>query len=191
MELFEKLKDNFIWDAQIVGKNLFCQKPNEETIFNEYFSFCIKIATYPVEIETRTFFINEAELALNVFSEKCNIDESKLKIIQDARSELVAVSRKINEDIQSQTDEQGKSSFEANNKVLSELSKLKSEMLHVVGQAQFDDVLKKMSDLEESLDKTILDKHQTALYNSSMEICSVSRSSPTMSTRRTAGQRGR
>lgn len=55
MELFEKLKDNFIWDAQIVGKNLFCQKPNEETIFNEYFSFCIKIATYPVEIETRTF----------------------------------------------------------------------------------------------------------------------------------------
>ena len=105
MELFEKLKDNFIWDAQIVGKNLFCQKPNEETIFNEYFSFCIKIATYPVEIETRTFFINEAELALNVFSEKCNIDESKLKIIQDARSELVAVSRKINEDIQSQTDE--------------------------------------------------------------------------------------
>ena len=26
MELFEKLKDNFIWDAQIVGKNLFCQK---------------------------------------------------------------------------------------------------------------------------------------------------------------------
>ena len=166
MELFEKLKDNFIWDAQIVGKNLFCQKPNEETIFNEYFSFCIKIATYPVEIETRTFFINEAELALNVFSEKCNIDESKLKIIQDARSELVAVSRKINEDIQSQTDEQGKSSFEANNKVLSELSKLKSEMLHVVGQAQFDDVLKKMSDLEESLDKTILDKHQTALYNS-------------------------
>ena len=166
MELFEKLKDNFIWDAQIVGKNLFCQKPNEETIFNEYFSFCIKIATYPVEIETRTFFINEAELALNVFSEKCNIDESKLKIIQDARSELVAVSRKINEDIQSQTEEQGKSSFEANNKVLSELSKLKSEMLHVVGQAQFDDVLKKMSDLEESLDKTILDKHQTALYNS-------------------------
>lgn len=166
MELFERLKDNSIWDAQIVGKNLFCQNPGEEINFNDYFSFCVTVAAWPVEIETRTFFANEAELVLNVFSEKCNIDESKLKIIQDARSKLVAVSKDINDFIQTQANEQEKSAYEANNNVLSELSKLKSEMLHVKEQAQFDDVLKKMSNFEESLDKTILDKHQTLLYNS-------------------------
>lgn len=166
MELFERLKDNSIWDAQIVGKNLFCQKPDEETIFNEYFSFCISIATWPVEIETRTFFVNEAELALNVFSEKCEIDESKLKTIQDARSKLVAASRDINQCIQNQVNEQEKSAFGANNNVLSELSKLKSEILYATEQTQFDEVLKKMLNFEERLDKTILDKHQITLYNS-------------------------
>lgn len=166
MELFERLKDNSIWDAQIVGKNLFCQVPGNETNFNNYFSFCITVATWPVEIETRTFFINEAELALNVFSEKCNIDESRLKIIQDARSKLVSVSKDINEYIRIQTEVQEKLAFEANNKILAEFSKLKSEMFHAKKQVQFDNVLKKMSDCEEGLDKTILNKQQTALYNS-------------------------
>lgn len=165
MELFKKLKDNSIWDAQIVGKNLFCQNPGNEVCFNDYFSFCITVAKWPVEIETRTFFANEAELALNVFSEKCNIDESILKKIQDARNELVEVSKNINEYIQAQTEEQEKSAVEENNKVLADLSKLKSEMLFIKEQAQFDDILTRMSDLEESLDKTILDKQQTVLYN--------------------------
>ena len=167
MELFEMLKENNkIWDAQIVGKNLFCQKPYDEIYFNDYFNFCIKVAEWPVEIETRTFFANEADLALNVFSEKCNIDESKLKIIQDARSKLVVVSKNINEYIQNQTAEQEKKIFEENNKILSELSKLKTKMFNVKEQVQFDDILKEMSTLENNLDKSILDYDQINLYKS-------------------------
>lgn len=166
MELFERLKKDSIWDAQIVGKNIFCLNPGEEKSFTDYFSFCLKIATWPVEIETRTFFANEAELALNVFSEKCQMDESTLKVIKDSRSKLVAVSTKINAFIQSQSEEQAKAADEANNKVLTELSKLKSKMIHVKGQSQFDEVLKKMSSYEERLDKNILNQQQTILYHS-------------------------
>lgn len=167
MELFEKLrKDNAILNAQIVGKNLFCQNPGDVSCFKNYFEFCIDVATWPVEIEKRSFFAAEAELALNVFSEKCIIDESTLKVIQDSSSKLVSVSNEINLFIQNQTEEQEHVAFESNNEILSGLSKLKTEMMRVKNQKQFDKVLGKMSSFEEDLDKTILTSTQTTLYNS-------------------------
>lgn len=167
MELFEKLiKENKIWDAQIVGKNLFCQNPGEVICFKNYFEFCIKVAGWEIEIETRTFFATEAELALNVFSEKCSIDESTLGTIQDSRSKLVSVSDEINLFIQNQTNEQELAAFESNNKILSELSKLKTEMNGANNQKEFDQVLVKMSSYEEGLDKAILTPEQNTLYNS-------------------------
>ncbi|RUL59189.1 hypothetical protein [Prevotella koreensis] len=167
MEIFERLKqENLIWDAQIAGKNKFCLAPGEEKCFTDYFSFCLNVATWPVEIETRTFFANEAELALNVFSEKCNMDDSVLTVIQESRSKLVKVSTDINDFILKQTKEQAKSAYDANNKVLANLSKLKSEINQAKGQSQFDEILKKMSTYEDCLDKSILDQQQTTLYNS-------------------------
>ena len=167
MELFDKLiKENKIWDAQIVGKNLFCQNPGEVTCFKNYFELCIKVASWEIEIETRSFFATEAELALNVFSEKCNINGKTLKIIQDSRSELVSVSNDINLYVQKQTNEQELAAFESNNKVLAGLSKLKTEMNGANDQIEFDKVLVKMSNYEEGLDKTILTPEQNTLYNS-------------------------
>lgn len=167
MELFKKLfKENAIWDAQVVGKNQFCQNPGDENLFSTYFDFCIKVANWPVEIETRSFFLSEAELALNVFSEKCNLDEVMLKIIQDARSKLVKVSDDINSFIQNQAQEEDDAAVKSNNKILSELAKLKTELIQVGNQEQFDQVLIKMSELEDGLDKTILIPSQLKLYNS-------------------------
>ncbi len=167
MELFKKLIDeSSILDAQIVGKNGFCQNPGDVKCFRDYFDFCIKVANWPVEIETRSFFLSEAELAFNVFSEKCNLDEAMLKIVQNARSELVKVSVDINSFIQNQTQEEEDAAVKSNNKVLSELAKLKTELIQVGNQKQFDQVLIKMSELEDGLDKTILVPSQLKLYNS-------------------------
>ena len=83
MELFKNLQENNIWDAQIVGKNLFCKNPADAYILSEYFDFCIKVANYPIDIETRNFFINEAELCLTIFTEKANIDETNLDWLDD------------------------------------------------------------------------------------------------------------
>lgn len=166
MELFNKLKDNSIWDAQIVGKNMFCQNTGSMEYFKEYFSFCINVATWPVEIETRTFFVNEAELALNVYSEKCCIDESSLDVIRESRSLLVSISQGINALLQKQAEEEEQNTFTSNNKALAELTKLKSEMSQVKNQSQFEAVLNKMSSYEEGLDKTALTQAQSILYNS-------------------------
>lgn len=81
MELFDKLKSNNIWDAQIVGKNQFCKYPENQEYFTAYFDFCIEVSGYPIEIETRSFFLSEAELALNVFSERVDMMEDVLTLI--------------------------------------------------------------------------------------------------------------
>ena len=167
MELFDKLvKENSIWDAQIVGKNLFCQNASEVECFKDYFDFCLNVAAGHEELETRMLFANEAELALNVFSEKCKMEEYTLRTIQDSRSKLVRASNEINEVIQHRTDEQEHAAIESNNNVLADLSKHITEMNLVKTQKQFDAFLGKMSSLEENLDKTILTPSQTTLYNS-------------------------
>ncbi|MBQ6167260.1 MAG: hypothetical protein IJK41_07555 [Muribaculaceae bacterium] len=167
MELFKKLiQENSVWDAQIVGKNWFCQNPGKVDCFKDYFDFCLKVASWRVEIETRTFFASEADLALNVFSEKCKLDESTLGIIQESRSKLVNVSNDINSFIQNQAQEEEDAVVKSNNEVLSKLAKLKTEMVQVDNQKQFDRVLIKMSELEDRLDKTLLTSDQLKLYNS-------------------------
>lgn len=165
MELLDNLiKENNIFDAQIVAKNLFCQNPGEATSFTDYFDLCLKVAAWPVEIETRTFFVGEAELALNVFSEKCKIDVSTLGIIQDSKSKLVNISNEINLFIQNQVKEKERATFESNNAILSDLSKLKTKMNNVDNQKMFDQVLVEMADLEEKLDKTAISPEQNTLY---------------------------
>ena len=63
-ELFNTLvSQNNFWDAQLVGKNLLCKEPANQSIFEAYFDFCIKICDLPIEIETRRFYLKEAEFA--------------------------------------------------------------------------------------------------------------------------------
>ena len=52
VELFNNLKDTNIWDAQVVGKNLFCKSPGNLEYFCTYFDFCIKI-----QININTYMI--------------------------------------------------------------------------------------------------------------------------------------
>lgn len=165
-QLFKELQANSIWDAQLVGKNLFCKSPNDVEVFTEYFNFCIKIARYPIELETRIFYANEAELALSVFSEKTDIDNFTLLQIQNKRSELVAVSNEIN----TLADEQQKQSQEVivqeNNAKLSSLSKLSSKLSATKTKKEFDSVLAEISEYENALDKPMFTDRQTILYNS-------------------------
>ena len=151
MELFKELQDNNIWDAQIVGKNLFCKNPADIFVFSEYFDFCIKVANYPVDIETRSFFINEADLCLTIFTEKVEINRTSLAIIQDKRSILVSTSSEINKilaDNERNVLEERKS---INNDALTALSRLKGRIASSMNQNK--------------LDKEILSDNQIALYN--------------------------
>ena len=68
---FDKLvRNDDIWDAHTVGKNLFFRAPGRIEFFEVYFDFCIKVANYPLDDETRHFFINEAQVAMVMYSER-------------------------------------------------------------------------------------------------------------------------
>ena len=165
MELFKELQENNIWDAQIVGKNLFCKNPADIYVFTEYFDFCIKVANYPVDIETRSLFVNEADLCLTIFTEKVKIDKESLEIIQEKRSVLVSISSEINNIIAKNDKDALEERKSINNDALTTLSRLKGRIASSTSQVEFDRILSEMSICENKLDKEILTDTQISLYN--------------------------
>ena len=164
MELFDKLKDTNFWDAQIVGKNLFCKYPASEEYFVAYFDFCIKVTGYPIEINTRSFFLSEAELALNVFSEKIDITEDVLLLIQEKRSELVRASSVINEVIAKNDKAIYDNQVKANTDALTELASLRDKLFTIKTQEDFENILGEIAIVDNSLNKSIFTNKQTSIY---------------------------
>lgn len=166
MELFDKIKDTNIWDAQIVGKNLFCKHPENTEYFVAYFDFCIKVAGYPIEINTRSFFLSEAELALNVFSEKVDVTEEILSLIQEKREDLVKASSSINEEIAKNDKAVYDNQVKANTDALTRLAFLRDELLSVKTQETFETVLSEIAIADNALDKSIFTDNQVSIYES-------------------------
>ena len=166
MELFNALKDTNFWDAQIVGKNLFCKYPDSAEYFTAYFDFCIKVAGYPVEVETCSFFLSEAELALNVFSEKVDMTEESLSFIQGKRAELIKVSSKVNEVIAKNDRAAYDQQVKANTDALTKLATLRDELLSVRTQEAFEATLSAIAVADNSLDKSIFTDNQASIYES-------------------------
>lgn len=167
MELFDKLKSKDIWDAQIVGKNLFCKYPENQEYFTAYFDFCVKISgEYPVEIETRSFFLSEAELALNVFSERADMMEEVLTLIQEKRKDLLQASSAINEVIAKNETVAYKNNVKANTDALTKLASLRGDLFTISNQEDFEKILGEIALVDSSLDKTIFTKDQTLTYES-------------------------
>lgn len=168
--LFEKLKGTNPLDAQVIGKNLFCKEPSNIDVFNEYFTFCLEIAAYPIELDVRVMFANEAELALNVFSEKAEIDDNVFSLIQEKRSHLASILKSLNNEIQQEQaeiqKEEEKELEEHNRKILSQLAKKKDKLYKIKTQSDFDNILSEISTLENRLTKEAFNDIQTAQYES-------------------------
>lgn len=164
MTLFEKLKDNQIWDAQIVGKNKFCKNPQNIEVFCKYFDFCISVSKFPVEIETRNFFANEAELALRIFCEQTDIDEDILTLIQSKRHDLVHASNSINDAVQISNRKNIELIKERNNANLKELAKYKSQICETKTQCDFDKCLAQIVVIENNLNKEYFSESQASVY---------------------------
>ena len=152
--LFEKLlANNDIWNAQIVGKNDFCRNASNSELFTDYFDFCIRIAQYPVEYETVSFFLNEAELSLTIFSEKAEMDPQILALISEKREILVSTAKHI-ESNQAKTELSAQEAIEESNKEsLQCLAKLEGRFNLINCQDDLDEILSEMAMLEGQLHK--------------------------------------
>lgn len=164
--LFKELEEsNEIFNAQIVGKNIFCNNPDSKDAFCLYFDFCIKVAKYPIDINERSFFVKEAELALTVFSEKANLDKDVLTLIQEKQNDLDSVIKEVNSKIDEQEQLIVEKEKTNNDRVLVELAKLKGSMSMADTESKFQEVLGEMSKQENLLNKSLLSDEQTVLYN--------------------------
>lgn len=164
---FKELKtENKFWDAHTVGKNLFCKFPDNQDVFDEYFCFCCAIASYPIETDTRSFFLKEAELALSIFSERASMSREILKFIEEKRQTLIETSYAINQKIEEESDMTRSEIIEANNSYLRELVSLKGEFLICNSQVAFDKLISQMAAIEEHFDKDAFTDTQKVQYDS-------------------------
>lgn len=162
----ELITQNKFWDAHTVGKNLFCKFPDNQDIFDEYFGFCCTVASYPIETETRSFFLKEAEVALSIFSERAKMSIDILKFIEKKRQVLINTSYAINQKIEEELDKTRSEIIEANNSYLRELVSLKGEFLVCNNQALFDKLISQMATIEEHFDKESFTDTQKVQYDS-------------------------
>lgn len=166
-ELFDQLvSQNNIWDAQLVGKNLFCKNPFDKNIFELYFDFCIKVCLLPIEIETRRFFSKEAELSLSIFSEKAEIDVIILAFIEEKRQSLVKASHLINETIHAENSLNEEKISSQNQACLEKLIRLKGAFLDCTSQNKFDELITQLAEVEDNLIKDSFSDIQKLQYDS-------------------------
>lgn len=166
LELFEELvRENNIWDAHMVIKNIYNKDISNQDIFIRYFDFACMIASWNIEITTRKYFISEAETALVFFSENAPINKEILMCIKSYRNKMMEISNLISKIEKEETDKYQKKTFDNNNVLLSDLIELKSRLFYSKNQKEFDDHLMKINEKENDLVKEALDMEQKNLYD--------------------------
>lgn len=117
-------------------------------------------------METRRFFLKEAELALSIFSERAEMSRDSLKFIEEKRQTLIETSYAINKKIEEDFDMTKSEIIEANNSYLRELVSLKGDFLVCNSQLVFDKLISQMASIEEHLDKEVFTDTQKVQYDS-------------------------
>jgi hypothetical protein len=166
LDLFEKLvSENSIWDAHTVGKNLYNRDLRNKDIFEKYFNFVILVGGYPIEIDTRKYFVTEAETALVFFCENSDMDLEQLNFIRKCRQQLMKVTNDIKELEYKILKEENEIIVGENNNCLSELATLKGKLFAANQQEQFDKLLLEVNKNENALKKEFLTGEQKELYD--------------------------
>ncbi len=166
-ELFVTYQKEDVAKAQIIAKNIFCKDPGDIKVFNSYFSFCTGVITKKglYSIETYQFFFSEAELALKIFSEKCDISETILKTIDNCNEILQKKATIINalaNDLQNKLELEAKSK---NDQILSDLCGKINQLQNYYTERLVDEI----ASLDNLLDKDLLSKAQIKNYNANSE----------------------
>lgn len=164
-ELVERLINNGnIFDAYLVIKNYLSKDMANKEVFKEYIDLAMEIVSYNILYEERLEYLQDANTALEMFSESVEMDEDSLILIKDTRSRInKAYTEIINS--QSEYNEKKKREIqEANNKLMKELNNLYSELVISKGQEGFDEILSKVSDIDSKVNKEELSSTQQKSY---------------------------
>lgn len=153
--LFRDLAREDPLKAQIVGKNILCNNPQDETIFEEYVKFCLTSAKAANDENICRFLLNEAEQAIQDFCQFCKIDLDILEKITSLSRDYSSVI----EDISKKNINQIK---ENNKKLLSELESLFEKL---ESERKWEETIKELNELDSKFEKDQFEKEQKDLYN--------------------------
>ncbi len=166
MELFNELiSENKIWDAYIVIKNLFKKECGNKDIFSKFFDFACMVASWNIELSTRKYFINEAEMALSIFTESTFIDREQLEFIKKCRNIIVEIKNSIFQTEEAIMKKQKDEITEKNNILLNELVQLKNKLFNANNQDDFDKYLLMVNEKDKLLIKDSFTEKQKILYD--------------------------
>ena len=154
-----------IMNAQIVGKNLFCNRPSDMKIFGLYFDFCIEQAKSQIDTESSSFFLSEADLALSLFCERCAMSEDNVSLIDDKRNKFIETRHVVYDRMRESDEIVAKQTIDNNESLIEKLVNLANDLQKTSNENEFDITIAKVSDAENLLQKESFTFQQKERYD--------------------------
>lgn len=166
LKLFEKYKTSGkISEALLVIQNLFNKHPENEDVFDAYFSYLCELAELLPLYTDKQKFGEQANIALAFYKENANLDEIKVDHISNYQHRI----EKINAEIDFLKKEKDRELLNEirmkNDNHLKELFRLKEKLVSVSSEEEFNAVLVEISEIDELVDKTVFSKDQNSTYD--------------------------
>ena len=154
-DLFNSLSESAPERAQIVGRNILSQNPNDLAFAEIYLTFCIKnIVSLSNDISD--FFINESERTLQHISNTCDMSEEYLQQIDSYSSQINEQENIARENFNSQI-------FQSNQELI---KSIENEFDRLRWVKDDKSILFKIEQLDAQLIKEMLSNEQKDSYNS-------------------------
>lgn len=165
-DFFEKLKNENIFDAYLVIKNLLNKNISDKDTFEKFIDTGIILSGYDVEFDYRRQIASEMQTALQMFAESTNMDEDILNFIKETQNRLCDCCKQIddaeNEFMKNLICEKENT----NRKVLENLMEAHEKLAKSATQKRFDELLSSVAEIEALLDKEALTPEQEKSYES-------------------------
>lgn len=164
-DFYMLLKSNNPFDAYIVIKNEFSKDIANRALFEEFIDIGLKLAADNLLFNERKQYAAEAESALQLFSENARIDAEILELIKNTKKRINDTIKVILENEQEYFQKKSENIRQENNRVLSQISNINTQMTSCEEQKAFDDLLSELAKLEEKLDKELFTEQQKKTYD--------------------------
>lgn len=166
LELFNSYKDaGKLSEALLVGRNIFNRKPDNDEIFDVYYSFICTLAETLPSIVDRSHFADEASMVLAFYTENAVLCESVVSNILTCQSRLNNIYSEINR-VQQEKEEKNKKKIESHNfECLKNFYMLKDKLQAVSTQVDFDAILAQLRQVDTDIIKDNFTNEQSESYD--------------------------
>ncbi len=164
-ELFLRYKDACqIPEALLVGRNLLNRAPGSTEVFEPYFELLCSLADGMPSINDRQNFADQASVALSFYEENMDISDGTVEKIGEYQAKLNAITERIHNERVTALQKQQAEIEHQNSNCIKKLVELKDSIRRAESQTAFDDVLSKISEVDQQLDQAAFTQQQKMHY---------------------------